>query len=437
MFSLNARIIVYETVNLIPTPVSYEFDYVKDVSITSSYDTLTDTATIIMPKKVFTNLEEEFNPSQFNNINNRDRILSIHDFFKLENFIEIFLGYDGDYKPAFRGYITSVKGDAPVTIMCQDAMYACKKVKAVVDNSLNTAADILNIIAENPSVNIEAFNPREFFTERLTALGFPFRINALDENLGSMVIKRGQSICQLFDELKKHGIRAFFKMEALGPVLTITNNPQQYGIQEIGNFIDRNFIETPLVGEVVKRLFNEGLQLLEPVLSSINEAFSSDQFLGSARFRFKHNIIDDNLTVVEEEVKNTRIRVEKYFKNSNTPIQIEIGDSEGQLEKTYVLHAQDEDLPNDSILFNAEKLKVEAELIQYAAFRALERRVTGLKGSFTTFGEPFIRPTDRVTLDNAEDKEKNGTFQVKSVKRTYGLNGYRQEIELGRKIEIV
>ena len=159
--------------------------------------------------------------------------------------------------------------------------------------------------------------------------------------------------------------------------------------------------------------------------------------MGSARFRFKHNIISDDLRVVEEKVKNTRIRVEKYFKNSNTPIQIEIGDKEGALEKTYVLHAQDEDLPNDPILFKAESLKVASQLVQYAAFRALEKRVSGLEGSFTTFGEPFIRPTDRVTLDNAEDREKNGTFQVKKVTRTYGLNGYRQKIELGRKIEIV
>ena len=436
MFSLNARIIVYETVGLIPTPVSYEFNYVKDVRIESSYETLTDTATIIMPKKVFNNLEEEFNPSQFNNINNRDRILSIHDFFKLENFIEIFLGYDGDYKPAFRGYITSVEGDAPVKIMCQDAMYACKKVKAVEDDSPNDGSDALNIIAENPSINIESFNPRDFFTKRLTALGFPFKINALDEDLGSMVIKRGQSVCQLLEELQKHGIRSFFKMEAAGPVLTITNNPQKYGVEEIGGFIERNFIKTPLVGEIVKRLFNEGLQLLAPVLSAIDEAFGSDQFLGSARFRFKHNIIEDALKVVEQDVKNTRIRVEKYFKNSNTPIQIEIGDPDGLLEKTYVLHAQDEALSNEPLLFKAEKLKAEAQLVQYAAFRALEKRVTGLEGTFTTFGEPFIRPTDKVTLDNAEDKEKNGTFQVKKVIRTYGLNGYRQEIELGRKIEI-
>ena len=35
-------------------------------------------------------------------------------------------------------------------------------------------------------------------------------------------------------------------MEKLQPVLTISNNPQQYGIKEIGSFIDRNFIENPL-----------------------------------------------------------------------------------------------------------------------------------------------------------------------------------------------
>ena len=45
-----------------------------------------------------------------------------------------------------------------------------------------------------------------------------------------------------------------------------------------------------------------------------------------------------------------------------------------------------------------------------------------------------MRPTDRVFLENSEDEEKNGVFQVEEVQRSYGLGGYRQTISLGRLV---
>jgi len=437
MLNLNSRIKVYETKKLIPTSRYYEFNYVQNVTISSSYKTLTDTATIKMPKKVHTNLEG-FNQGGFANANDRDEEKSIHDFFKLENYIEIYLGYDGDYKPAFKGFITSVKGDAPVTITCEDAMYACKKIKAVPNKIVEGITNAFNVITPNPTVTEEKFNPSDFFNKRLGALAFPFKINALDEDLGAMLIKRDQSVCQVFEQLNKQGIYSFFKMEKLGPVLTITNNPQQYGIKDLGDFIERNFIKVPLAGPLIKKLITTGLDVLGSQLSAATSAFSSDQFLGKAKFRFHHNIIEDNLEVVEEAVKNTRIRVEKHFPDTNTPVQIELGKSDGALTKTYKLHANGDDdgLPNKEVAFKKKVTEVAAELYQYAALRAIEKKPSGLKGSFTTFGEPFVRPTDKVIIENAEDKEKNGTFQVEQVDRSFGTSGYRQQIYLGRRVTV-
>jgi hypothetical protein len=214
-----------------------------------------------MPKKVYTNLEG-FSHGGFANLNNSSEGESIHDFFKLESYIEIYLGYNGDYKPAFKGFITSVKGDAPVTITCEDAMYACKKIKAVPNKTVEGVTNAFNVITPNPTVTEEKFNPSDFFNKRLGALKFPFKINALDEDLGAMLIKRDQSISQVFEQLNKQGIYTFFKMEKLGPILTITNNPQQYGIKELGDFIERNFIKVPLAGALIKKLISTGLDVL-------------------------------------------------------------------------------------------------------------------------------------------------------------------------------
>jgi hypothetical protein len=433
MLKLNAKIRVYETIRLIPTPKFYEFTYVKNVEISSSYKSLTDTATIVMPKKVYTDTKT-FDQSLFTNASGHEK--SIHDFFKLENFVEIFLGYDGDYKPAFRGYITGVQSDVNATISCEDVMYAFKKVKAVKDGDVQDPKDTFNVVATNPTTNVENFNPKTFFEKRIKELKLPFKVNALDEALGNIMISRNDSLTQVFEKLKDKGIHTYFKIEKTGPVLTITNNPQQHTAKELGGFIDRNFIKSPLAGAVVKKLVNKGLDLLSSQLNAISIPVVGG-FLGKARFRFRHNIIEDKLTVINESTKNTRIRVEKHFKNSNTPIHIELGDPNGQLIKTHVLHDDNEELPKDPTAFKKAATKAASELYQFAALRAMESKPSGLEGSFLTFGEPFVRPTDKVILENAKDKEKNGTFQVEKVERSYGEGGYRQRIYIGRRVEAI
>ena len=433
MLKLNAKIRVYETVKLIPMPKFYEFTYVKNVDISSSYKSLTDTATIVMPQKVYTDTKG-FDQNLFKNANGEEK--TIHDFFKLENFIEIFLGYDDDYKPAFRGYITGVQSDTNATITCEDAMYAFKKVKAVKDDDVQDKNDILNVVSTNPTTNVEGFNPKTFFEKRIKELNLPFKVNALDEELGNIIVNRNQSLAQVFEMLKDKGIYTYFKTENLAPVLTITNNPQQHTSAELAGFIDRNFIKSPLAGALAKKLINQGLSLLSSQLNKIAQSVSGG-FLGKASFRFRYNIIEDKLIVVNESPKNTRTRVEKYFKNSNTPIYIELGDPNGQLIKTHVLHDDKDDLPKDPEAFKETATKVASELYQYAALRAMQSKPSGLEGYFLTFGEPFVRPTDKVILENAKDKEKNGTFQVEKVERSYGENGYRQKIYIGRRVETV
>lgn len=433
MLKLNAKIRVYETIKLIPTPKFYEFTYVKNVDISSSYKSLTDTATIAMPQKVYTDTKG-FDQSMFTNASGSEK--TIHDFFKLENFVEVFLGYDGDYKPAFRGYITGVQTDINAVITCEDAMYAFKKVKAVKDADVQDKNDTLNVVATNPTTNVENFNPKTFFEKRIKELKLPFKVNALDEELGNVIINRNQSLAQVFEMLKDKGIYTYFKIEDAAPVLTITNNPQQHTTTELAGFIDRNFIKSPLAGTLVKKLINQGLALLSSQLSKATQSIS-DKFSGKVRFRFRYNIIEDKLIVVNESTKNTRTRVEKYFKNSNTPIYIELGDPNGQLIKTHVLHNDSENLPKDPAAFKKATTEIASELYQYAALRAMESKPSGFEGYFLTFGEPFVRPTDQVILENAKDTEKNGTFQVEKVERSFGENGYRQKIYIGRRVETI
>lgn len=63
----------------------------------------------------------------------------------------------------------------------------------------------------------------------------------------------------------------------------------------------------------------------------------------------------------------------------------------------------------------------------------LKLRYEGYKGTLTTFGEPFALHTDKVELTDARYPERNGKYGIKKVVRTFGMGGYRQDIELGQK----
>lgn len=56
----------------------------------------------------------------------------------------------------------------------------------------------------------------------------------------------------------------------------------------------------------------------------------------------------------------------------------------------------------------------------------------GLSGSFETFGEPQVEKTDVVEV-KCESVER-GRYQVRGVNVSFGRGGYRQRVELGRRI---
>jgi len=59
---------------------------------------------------------------------------------------------------------------------------------------------------------------------------------------------------------------------------------------------------------------------------------------------------------------------------------------------------------------------------------------TGFKGSFTTFGEPVVDHGDIAEITDLKYPEKNGKYLIKAVSINFGVDGYRQTVELERKI---
>lgn len=58
----------------------------------------------------------------------------------------------------------------------------------------------------------------------------------------------------------------------------------------------------------------------------------------------------------------------------------------------------------------------------------------GFRGTFTTFGYPYVKHGDEVILKNPKLPEQDGKYKVKRVNYTGGTDGLRQEIEIDFRI---
>ncbi|ENA1803021.1 hypothetical protein ABF179_002443, partial [Flavobacterium psychrophilum] len=100
--------------------------------------------------------------------------------------------------------------------------------------------------------------------------------------------------------------------------------------------------------------------------------------------------------------------------DKNKRTEIETGDKDGELYTVY----------HDNIGVDELRKFAESELKRF--------KTTGFKGSFETFGEPFVNKCDIAHIE-ASDNNK-GDFLIKKVEINFGMNGYRQKIEIGQPL---
>ncbi len=156
----------------------YYFDYVADINISSSIETLTDTAVITIPRKL--SLDGKYIAT------GDDRIFNIGDP------VEINLGYDNNLKTVFKGYLKDISATVPVTLFCEDNMYLLKKTKIQRSYSQITLNQLLQDIL--PS-------------------GIHYK--AVDVSLGKFRINNA-SVAKVLQEIKTtYGLLSYFKNDVL------------------------------------------------------------------------------------------------------------------------------------------------------------------------------------------------------------------------------
>lgn len=302
----------------------YEFDFVNSVEINSSYENFTDTAKIVLPRKL--------------SFEGKDLFSGANALFKRGDQVKIELGYYPNLVTRFEGYISYVNGSLPVEIECEDKMFLLKQTTvskyAVASTSLK---DLLTAVL--PS-NIE--------------------FNALDVQLGSFRISN-VTVSKILDTLKSdYGFYSYFVN----------------GILHVG-------------------------------LPSDASDTVTEEFL------FEKTIIDDSELKYQLKEEMFIKVVAISMQSDNSKKEVSVGDSDGSQRTFYTYNATD------------------SALNEFANLKLNEIKYTGYTGSFLTFGEPFVRHGDIAKLSSTKLPERDGNYEIVGVTTTFGMDGYRQNIQLG------
>jgi len=88
------------------------------------------------------------------------------------------------------------------------------------------------------------------------------------------------------------------------------------------------------------------------------------------------------------------------------------------------------------LMVGRTKAQAQALLKQYAEADMQKFKYTGFRGAFTAFGAPSVAHGQIVDLQDADFADRNGSFYIDGVRKTFGQEGYRQEITIGAKWKI-
>ncbi len=137
------------------------------------------------------------------------------------------------------------------------------------------------------------------------------------------------------------------------------------------------------------------------------------------KFDFQKNVVDSDLEYKKEEDIRLKCKAISFLSN-NTKIEVETGDSDGE-QKTFYFFG----------ISNKAQLKTLAE-------NELKKlKFEGYRGSFETFGVPVLAHSETVLLFDNRYQERDGQgYLVDRVKTSWGVNGYRQNVEINRRVSV-
>ncbi|MEI6297283.1 MAG: hypothetical protein WCO84_06640 [bacterium] len=142
---------------------------------------------------------------------------------------------------------------------------------------------------------------------------------------------------------------------------------------------------------------------------------SKDANYSKIILKFKHNIVTDN--VAESDPEDERIQiVAKTITAKGEALEVKVPET----------------LDNGNVrTFSCLNLSTKEELKKFAEEKLKTWKTDSISGNLKLFGLPVVRVLDVVKFKDDENSYRNDkSFTIGSVKRSFGMGGYRQEITL-------
>lgn len=364
-------------------------NFCNNYEINNSYDNLTDTAKVVLPRKIkiaeYTSRNSE--PIYTYQIDKKlikygDKIQITGGYFKKDGTI-----YS---EKLFDGFITKVSFQTPITIEAENYMYVLKHSRCP-NLKWNTKIEKFNLTKKEGKLEFlikYLFDICTYKGKTLTSLGFDFLTDNTNTNVGEWIVSASNTVAQFLEEIKS-------KLK-----FTI--------------FMD----DTMLYCGIVK--YNSRTKNTDPIVFC---------FSGS-----KGNIIENSLEFVNSEdlrIKLVAVGIKKEELNGKKKekrVEEIVGDFDGEMKTWHCL----DDFPDAQPITGSDKLS--SLTLKEKALAVLPKyKLTKATGSFTTFGFPRVVPGNIITLEDADEKRfnaNNNQYLVKAVTTTGGVGGMRQIISL-------
>lgn len=372
------------------------FDFINSWEAASSWENLTDKAKVVLPKNVYY-LDELGNKINLGNINtNLGGFSSGTPTFLRGDKLTIVAGYISqfggreleDTATIFQGYISNVSSKKTFTLECEDSMYKLKQLPA-----------------PNKVFSAKSYTLEGMLKELLAGSGFT--VNALTKTSIGDFRTQNETVADVLARLRKdYHFEAYFRGNELrcGALVYVPEDTKEHVFVfsgPEGNVIDDSKIAYQRKDDVV----------LSAVAYSINKI----ELSGTTKDGHK-------------KTKHERLEVLVTFQNGKFTYKAK---TPGDKKST-------EFAPNtigERRTFYFWNVTTIEGLVELAKAELQKYYYTGLKGTFTTFGIPFVKHGDNVISSDPALPERKGTYKVKGVEYSGGFDvGLRQEIKLDYRI---
>lgn len=379
--------------------------FVHEIDINSSWQNLTDTCRIVLPKKVYVFDEngKKINWLGQSTIGSDATVPLILRGDRIT--VELGYNYPTVDKPevietniVFDGYVSKINPRLPIELHCEDRMWQLKQKKVankVYSNKLYSVQDMVQeMLLQFPD------------TKDIDLMTGAKVGENIETNIGDEFRTQDDTIASVLDRLKKEArLYSYF----------------------------RNIYNAD--GSVTSQLRCSGIVYYPQDREQKVFSFQKNIISDSLEYRRKEDIVlgAKIYSLEKEEIGTTNKNGTKKVKRKR--LETFIGNKSGDIRTMFLWDIKKSASDHFKTAKPSEAQMV--KIMQILGERELRKfYYTGYFGRFTTFGLPKVKHGDEVLLQDNILPERDGSYLVKSVRTVFGQNGFRQEIELHLKLSL-